>query len=159
MNAITYAPQDLVVATCDNIDIRFAGVTFENAPSTVGIGAGEPGIQLYLNGVRGQETMDRDSQFQQDLQEWAERRKTAGPDSNENLSKMPGVVVFERITTQVTDDLGTEYRRAGGQVAGGGTEWDATWFYLPAPPLNARSLRFDFSVDGQSTGKHCEVSL
>ena len=159
MNAITNAPQDLVIATCDTIDIRFAGVRFENAPNSVGRGAGQPSIRFHLTGVRGQETMSRDNQFQRDLEEWAARRKTEGPDSVAPLSKMPGVVVFERITTQITDDVGTEYRWAGGRVAGGGTEWDATWFFQPAPPLGARTLRFEFSVDGEATGKHCEVSL
>lgn len=159
MNAITNAPQDLVIATCDTIDIRFAGVRFEIAPSIVGIGAGNPSIRLDLNGVSGQETIARDHQFQRELGEWADRRKADATDNNAPLSKMPGVVVFERITVQVTDDLGTGYRRAGGQVAGGGTEWDATWFYQPAPPPGARTLRFEFSVDGEPSGKHCEISL
>lgn len=159
MNKITDAPQDLVVATCDTIDIRFAGVGFENAPSSVGRGAGTPSIRFHLSGVRGQETMTRDNQFQRDLEEWAVRRKADGPDSDVPPSKMPGVIVFERITTRITDDVGTEYRCAGGRVAGGGTEWDATWFFQPAPPPGARALRFEFSVAGESTGKHCEVTL
>jgi hypothetical protein len=40
---------------------------------------------------------------------------------------MPGIAVFERITTHLTDDIGTEYRQAGGKAAGDGTEWDAVW--------------------------------
>ncbi|GAB3555872.1 hypothetical protein GCM10027404_33320 [Arthrobacter tumbae] len=72
---------------------------------------------------------------------------------------MPGVTVHEQLTTKVTDDLGTEYARTGGQVAGDGTEWDATWVFTPAPPSEARRLRFEFSVDGVPTGKSCELDL
>lgn len=159
MNKMTDAPGDLVIATCDTIDIRFAGVGFENAPSSIGKGAGEPSIRFQLAGVRGQETMTRDNEFQRDLEQWAARRKTIGPDSDVAPSKMPGVMVFERITTEITDNVGTKYRWAGGRVAGGETEWEATRFFQPAPPPGASTLHFEFSVDGESTGKHCEVSL
>ncbi|WP_026551704.1 hypothetical protein [Arthrobacter sp. H20] len=159
MNTITYAPRDLVVATCDAIDVRFAGVALVNTLGGIGLEVGLPCIQLHLNGVRGLETMIRDGQRERELQEWSERRKAEGPDSKVVPSKMPGVVLFERIAAHVTDDLGTEYRQAGGHVAGGGTEWDAAWIFLPSPPENARTLRIEFSVDGESSGKHCEVSL
>ena len=44
-------------------------------------------------------------------------------------------------------------------MAGGGTEWDARWVYTPVPPAEARTLRLEFSVDGEPTGKYCELSL
>lgn len=72
---------------------------------------------------------------------------------------MPGVAVFERLTTVVSDDLGTEFQWSGGQVAGRGTEWEAHWIYTPAPPAEARTLRFEFSIDGQPPGRFCELKL
>jgi hypothetical protein len=159
MMALTYAPHDLVVGTSDGIDVRFAGVEFEDAPRYVGISAGQPGIHVCLSGVRGDETMSRDVRLERERQEWAERFKAAGSDQTEKPPPMPGVAVFERLTGVLSDDVGTEYRRAGGQAAGSGTDWDARWIYTPAPPAEARTLRFEFSVDGEPTGKYCELNL
>lgn len=159
MKAITSAPQDLVVATCDAIDVRFAGVVFLNTVRGVDIKPGTPCVQFHLNGVNSAETMERDSQFIRDRQDWADRRKSGETDSETPAPQMPGVLLYERITIQITDDLGTEYHKAGGTVAGGETPWNATWVYLPAPPPGAQALRFEFRVDGGSTEKRCEVSI
>ncbi|MCC9196421.1 hypothetical protein QNO08_10635 [Arthrobacter sp. zg-Y820] len=159
MIALTHAPHDLVVGTSDGIDVRFAGVEFKDAPDFVGVSAGEPGIHVHLSGVRGKETMSRDGRFNRGLEEWWKRREAAGSDRSENPPPMPGVAVFEGITTVVSDDIGTEYRRSGGQTAGSGMEWDALWVYTPAPPAEARTLRLEFSVGGELTGKYCEFSL
>lgn len=159
MIAVTRAPADLVVAISDGIHIRFAGVLLEEVPRYVAGRAGEPGIHVHLSGVRGEETRARDVQYLQERDVWAGQRQTAGSNSTEPPPTMPGVTVHERITTRVTDDLGTEYTRTGGQVAGDGTEWDATWIFTPAPPSEARRLRFEFSVDEAATGKSCELDL
>jgi hypothetical protein len=159
MSALTHAPHDLVVGTSDGIDVRFAGIEFENSPSYAGSSAGKPGIHVHLNGVRGEETMSRDMRFEREREEWWKRRKAAGSDQSENPPPMPGVPVFERLTAVLSDDLGTEYRWSGGQVAGGGREWDARWVYTPVPPAEARTLRLEFSVDEEVTGKYCELSL
>lgn len=159
MIAITRAPADLVVAMSDGIHIRFSGVLLEAVPRYVAGRAGEPGIHVHLSGVRGEESRARDIRYLQERDAWAGRRKTAGSESAGPPPTMPGVAIHERLTTRVTDDLGTEYTRAGGQVAGDGTEWDATWVITPAPPSKARKLRFDFSVDGVPTGKSCELDL
>lgn len=103
--------------------------------------------------------MPRDVLFERDRDEWAERRKAAGADTTENPPAMPGVAVFEQLAIVVSDDIGTEYQWSGGQVAGGGTEWEAHWIYTPTPPIGARALRFEFSVDGKPTGQHCELDL
>lgn len=160
MNAVTSAPLDLIVANSDGVDIRFAGIDLDTAPVHVSDGAGDPSIHLHLSGVRCSETQRRDNQFLQDRQAWSDRRKARSLErSDEDPPQMPGVAVFDQIGIQLTDDLGTEYRRAGGKVAGDGTEWDALWVYVPSPPQNARTLRIEFSVDGHSTRKHCELSL
>jgi hypothetical protein len=159
MMALTYAPHDLVVGTSDGIDVRFAGVELKDAPRYVGISAGQPGIHVYLSGVRGDETMSRDVRLERERQEWLERCEAAGSDQAGNPPPMPGIAVLERLTAVVSDDVGTKYRRAGGQAAGSGTEWDARWIYTPAPPAKARALRFEFSVDGEPTGKYCELNL
>jgi hypothetical protein len=97
--------------------------------------------------------------FERDRDEWAKRRRAAAVGKGENAPTMPGVAVFERLTTVVSDDIGTKYQWSGGQVAGGGTEWEAHWIYTPTPPAEVRTLRFEFSVDGKLTGKYCELNL
>ncbi|MFS0717972.1 hypothetical protein ABC337_09515 [Arthrobacter sp. 1P04PC] len=160
MKVLTHAPADLVIGTSDGVDVRFAGAQLKDTPGDVaGANARRIGIHLSLSGVRGEETMSRDVLFERDRYEWAERRKAARADATENAPAMPGVAVFERLTTVVSDDLGTEYQWSGGQVAGGGTEWEAHWIYTPAPPAEARTLRFEFSIDGQPTGRYCELKL
>jgi hypothetical protein len=157
--ALTHAPSDLVVGTSYGIDLRFAGIELKDTPGYVGTNARKPGIHLFLSGVRGEETMSRDVRFDRELQEWVDRRRASGVDEAGDAPRMPGVTVFERLTTTVSDDLGTEYQWSGGQTGGGGMEWEALWFYTPAPPVGARSRRFEFSVDGQSTGTYCELDL
>lgn len=159
MTPLTHAPSNLEVATIGAIAIRFGGVELLDVPNYVGAKTGEPSIHFHLSGVRGTETAMRDAQFRRELEEWSVRRKAAAADSPERPPIMPGVLVFEQLTTTVTDNLGTEYGRVGGRVAGFDTEWDATWVYTPAPPPKARTLRFEFSIDGESTGQYCELDL
>lgn len=159
MVALTHAPLDLVVGTSDGIDVRFAGVEFKDVPGNVGVSAGGPGIHVCLSGVRGEETMSRDARFEREHEAWWQRRNTAGSGQAQKPPSMPSVPVFERLNAVVSDDLGTEYRWSGGQAAGRGTEWEARWVYAPDPPAEARRLRLEFSVDGNRTGKFCELSL
>lgn len=159
MNIIS-APSDLIIANSGGIDVRFAGIDLKSAPGYVGERAGEHSVYLHLNGIRGTKTQLRDAQFLRDLQAWSERDKdleVAGQE--EHPPQMPSIAVFDRIGIQLTDDVGTEYRRTGGKMAGSGTEWDALWIYTPAPPPNAQKLRIEFDVDGQTTGKHCTLTL
>ncbi len=72
---------------------------------------------------------------------------------------MPGAPVLERVNARISDDLGTEYRCVGGKVAGTGTEWDGCWGYAPEPPMSARIINFEFTLDGETTGKHCQIQL
>ncbi|TDK27973.1 hypothetical protein E2F48_02380 [Arthrobacter crusticola] len=159
MKALTYASHDLVVATVDSIDVRFAGVVQGTAPGFVGMGAGEPSVNLFLSAVRGPETMARDTRFLWQRGDWAARGGASGPEATEAPPVMPGIAVFERITTHLTDEVGTQYRQAGGKVAGDSTEWDAMWVFVPAPPRSAQTLRLEFRVDGEPTGRYCELTM
>jgi len=157
---IISAPSDLVIANSDGINVRFAGINLDRAPGYVGERAGEQSLHLHLNGIRGTETQLRDSQFLRDLQDWSERDKDLEVFGQEvHPPQMPGIAVFDQIGIQLTDDVGTGYRRTGGKMAGSGTEWDALWIYTPAPPPNAQTLQIEFVVVGQTTGKHCILSL
>lgn len=159
MIALTHAPHDLVVGTSDGIDVRFAGVEFKDAPNYAGASAGKPSIHVYFSGVRGEETMSRDIRYERELEEWWKQRKAAGSERSEDPPQMPGVAVFEELTTVVSDDIGTEYQWSGGKAAGTRMEWDAIWVYTPAPPAEAQMLRLEFSVGGELTGEYCEFSL
>jgi hypothetical protein len=65
MGTIVSAPADLVVATSDGIDVRFAGI---DLAASLSPHAQEPpgghGVRISLAAVRGAETMRRDGQFQ-----------------------------------------------------------------------------------------------
>ncbi len=159
MKALTYAPPDLVVAAIDGIDVRFSGAVRGTAPGFVGMGAGEPGIHLSLSAVRNSETSARDTRFLREREDWATHRAALLPEATEDPPAMPGVALFERITARLTDDLGTEYRWAGGKVAGDGTEWKSMWVYVPAPPQAAQTVRIEFRLDGEPTGRHCELTM
>lgn len=159
MMAVTYAPSDLVVAVSDGIDIRFAGVALGTAPPYVGLHAGEPGIHVQIHGVRGPETMRRDAQLGRQRLAWVEQRQATGPASAGLPPDLPGLSVLQRVAVQLSDDAGTEYLRAGGSMAGDGMDWEALWVYVPEPPPGATMLRFDFTVDGNPTGRHCMVAL
>jgi hypothetical protein len=159
MKALTHAPHDLIVATIDRIDVCFSGAALAAAPDFVGLNADEPSLHINLSAVRGTETATKDAQFLQERADWATRLQSSGANSAGHPPLMPGVALYERITVHVADDVGTKYRRAGGQVAGDGTEWQALWVYVPAPPDDAQALRLTFDVDGKKTGMHCELSL
>lgn len=45
------------------------------------------------------------------------------------------------VTLALTDDLGTDYRRAAGAFGGSGTEFQGSWSFRPGPPPDARRLR------------------
>ncbi|WP_146111853.1 hypothetical protein [Arthrobacter sp. MYb227] len=72
---------------------------------------------------------------------------------------MPAVPVLERVQVEVSDDVGTEYRWAGGKIAGTGSEWEGSWGFIPEPPSNARLLTLAFTLDGEPTGKLCQLQL
>jgi hypothetical protein len=72
---------------------------------------------------------------------------------------MSGVLALEPISVTISDDVGTEYRCVSGQIAGDGTEWSASWTYLPEPPQRVHRLKLEFTLHGEPTGKHCQVML
>jgi hypothetical protein len=160
MAVIISAPGDLVVATSNGIDVRFAGIDL--AASDIQLTSddqGGSGVRIKFECVRTQETYRRHLLFLQAREEWAEQLRTQGKDAAGAAPTMPGVPVLSRVKALLTDNLGTEYRLTGGQIAGDGTEWEASWDYSPAPPKVAQTLKLHFTLDGETTGKECEVRL
>ncbi|BCY10245.1 hypothetical protein [Actinoplanes sp. L3-i22] len=56
----------------------------------------------------------------------------------------PGADAFPRIPISVTDDVGTEYRFAGGSGGGPATPWRMHRDFRPPPPPDARRLTVHF---------------
>jgi len=160
MTTIVYAPGDLIVATSDGIDVRFVGIEINaEFPSSPAYPRGGTGVLIRLEGVRGLETQRRDYQFLDAREAWADRLKGRGREAAGDPPTMPGVHVLERVKAIVTDDVDTQYQLAAGQVAGDGTEWDASWGYAPTSPPSAGILRILFMLDSELKGKECEVRL
>jgi hypothetical protein len=160
MTSIVFAPGDLVIATSDGIDVRFGGIELDtDVPPGPQRLEGGKGIRLRLEGVRGEETQRRDVLFLDARDTWIRRMKAQGLEAAGPSPTMPGVPVLERVNALLDDGLGTDYRCVKGQVAGDGTEWEASWVYLPNPPEAARNLRIWFTLDGIPTGRDCELQL
>ncbi|MFF1254460.1 hypothetical protein ACFVYC_18470 [Pseudarthrobacter sp. NPDC058329] len=155
MMKVISAPGDLVVATSGGIHVRFAGVeSTDHLPSVREVKPGDRGLKVSLEGIRGPETQRRDAAFVEARQNWADQLRTNGAESAGPAPTMPGVVVLQPIQVDIKDDAGTEYRFVAGQAAGDGTEWSASWTYLPEPPENARNLYLEFSLqEGQNRCK------
>ena len=160
MTSIVSAPADMVVATSDDIKVRFAGADLTaELPAHVQAPPGAVGVRIRVSGARGPQTMQRDSEFESARLAWYQRRQDGGPAWEESAPTMPGVLVLERVGVLLRDDLGTEYRSVAGQVGGDGTEWEGSWTYLPHPPEAARTLWLEFTLDGDLTGKECEIRI
>ncbi|RAM37212.1 hypothetical protein [Arthrobacter globiformis] len=160
MTTVVSAPGDLVVATSDGIDVRFAGMELtESLPAGVKARPGERGIKVRLEGVQGPETQQRDHQFTEAIVDWVEQREKRGAESAGQPPTMPGVLVLEPVQLRISDDFGTEYECVAGQIAGDGTEWSASWMYLPEPPKHVRSINLVFTLHGAPTGKDCQIRL
>lgn len=140
---------DVRVGWVDGVDVRFVGVEISDR-----------GLTVEFQGVPSDETHRRDELYERRLDSWARRRKEHGLLTGKNeLPQMPGVDVLSRVSALVSDDAGTEYAVEQGQVAGTGTEWDASWLFVPAPPGTATRLRLRFAVDGQPNGQEHETEL
>lgn len=160
MSSIVSAPADLVVATSDDIEVRFAGLDLAaDLPAHVQAAPARLGVRVMVSGVRGPETMGRDNKFKAARLAWYQRRKGGDSAPEEAVSAMPGVLVLDRVAALLRDELGTEYRSVAGQIGGDGTEWEGSWTYLPQPPEAARTLWLEFTLDGEPTGKNCEIRI
>ena len=160
MTKVISAPGDRVVSTSDGVDVRFAGLELtSDIPGHVQVRPGERGIKISLEAIRGHETGLRDHSYDQARLQWAERRRTDGAESAGPMPTMPGVLAFEPVELQITDDSGTDYRFVAGQVAGDGTEWSASWTYLPEPPRHVKCLNLVGTLHGAPTGKSCKIQL
>ncbi|POH56801.1 hypothetical protein CVS28_19070 [Arthrobacter glacialis] len=120
---------------------------------------GDRGVVVYFEGVPCLETRNRDHHHLKEIEQWAKQRKLHGTEAAGRFPIMPGEPVLSRVRVRITDDVGTEYRWAGGKVAGTGTEWDGCWGYAPEPPMRAQLLNFEFTLDGEPTGKSCQIQL
>jgi hypothetical protein len=154
MMSICSAPGDLIVATSDGIDVRFAGVTID-----LELSGGGPGVRVLFEAVREAETARRDQKFADDRLAWARRLKARGSDAAGCAPTTPGVMVLERVRVLMNDDVGTEYRCESGQIGGDVSPWTSFWLHTPCPPDNARRLELQFTLDGETTGKECVVRL
>ncbi|KNC19060.1 hypothetical protein AC792_07980 [Arthrobacter sp. RIT-PI-e] len=110
---------------------------------------------VYLSAARGYETVSHDAQIAQtrtleDLATEALEAQKDGPPKLSNLS---------RVGITITDDQGTQYEPSGFRMIGDGIGWDDMRVYTPAPPSHAAMLHLDFTVDGDSTSRSCDVDL
>lgn len=154
------APGDLVVATNDGVDVRFAGIeSIADVPIDSAGWLGSEGIKIYFQGIRSHETWQRDVRYEEQLTQWADMRKRKGEEAAGDAPSMPGQLILGPVGAVISDDVGTNYRLTSGQVAGSATEWESTWVYLPNPPRAARFLTLEFTVDDEPTGKTCTVRL
>lgn len=159
MMKVISAPGDLVVAPSDGVDVRFAGLELTaDIQTPVPIHAGGRGIKVRLEVIRDEETGRRDHNFHEARLAWVHRRRAQGAEPGP-MPTMPGVLAFEPVELQITDDIGTDYRFVAGQVAGDGNEWSACWTYLPEPPRQAKRMNLAFTLNGTPTGKNCAIQL
>ncbi len=160
MMTIVAAPADLVVATSDGVDVRFAGIdSIADAPIVSGETLGREGLRIYFQGIRSHETWQRDVRYEEQLVQWADLRNREGAEAAGDAPSMPGQLVLGPVGAVISDDVGTTYRLSAGQVAGSATGWESTWVYLPEPPKTARLLKLEFTLDDEPTGKTCQVRL
>lgn len=148
------APADLVVAESDGITIQLGGVQLDAQGWD-----GQAGMRVHLHGLRGPETMRRDEDFHAAREAWCRDFQQHGQDLAVDPPQMPGVAVLDRVQVVVSDDVGTDYRLLAGQVAGDGTDWEASWVHGPFPPAHASRLHLTFTLDGEPTGSDCTVLL
>jgi hypothetical protein len=160
MTRVISAPGDLVVASSDGIDVRFAGFEFTSRlPGSVRAMPGDRGLKINVEGVRGLETQRRDVAYDVASLKWAEQWRAHGAVSAGPPPTMPGVLVLQPIQLDVKDEAGTEYRFVEHQAGGSGTEWSASWIFLPEPPENARNLYLEFSLRGAQSRSQCQIQL
>lgn len=160
MMTVISAPADLIVATNIGVGVRFAGIESIADVSIVSDEwLGKEGLRLYFQGIRSDETRERDARFEEQLNQWGELRELSGAEAAGDPPSMPGQLVLGVVGAVISDDVGTTYRLSAGQVAGGMSGWESTWVYLPAPPKTARVLTLEFTVNGEPTGKICKIQV
>ena len=155
MTTIVRAPGNLIVATIGKVDVRLAGIDVTKAPQHVDVPSGTPCVVVYLSAARGYETVSHDAEIAQtrsleDLAAEAVEAQKDGPPKLSNLS---------RVGITITDDQGTRYEPSGFRMIGDGIGWDDMRVYTPTPTSAAMTLHLDFTVDGKSTERYCDVAL
>ena len=78
MMTVISAPGDLIIATSQGIDVRFAGIELTTDLPVHPESSPERGIRISLEGIRDQETQHRDQGYVEALLRWVEQRKAQG---------------------------------------------------------------------------------
>ncbi|WP_146073212.1 hypothetical protein [Arthrobacter sp. N199823] len=160
MTTIVWAPGDLVVASNEGIDVRFAGVEITaEIPEHIQRAPGERGIRVHLACVTSPATMELHVNYMKALEAWGEQREMHGSDKVGRPPVMPGDVVLSAVKANITDNHDTEYLLVAGRVAGTGSEWDGSWVFVPEPPVGVKHLTIEVTLNGELTGKSCRVQL
>lgn len=160
MTTIIWAPGDLIIASNEGVDVRLAGVDItQDIPFYLDQVPGECGIRVNLAGVTSRETMELGAAYIQALEAWHEEIKARGQESVGRPPVMPGDVVLSAVKPVITDNHDTDYRLVADRVAGSGSEWDASWVFVPEPPSGVNHLTIEFTVNDEPTGKSCRVQL
>ncbi len=114
-------------------------------------------VVVHVDARRNAHTDALDAGFMAAIAEWAavaSELRSRG-ERPPNPPAQPGELLAT-MTLSLTDDVGTTYRWNGSQAAGTGTEWNAIWRFVPAPPPDATQLWV--AIDDVS-GKRCAVPL
>lgn len=160
MTTIVWAPGDLIVATHEGVDVRFAGVELTSDVSEfLGATPGERGIRVSLAGIPNLETQRLGILYGAAFEAWAAELELRGKTNAGPPPPMPGQVVLSAVKPVISDNYDTEYCCVTGQWAGTGTEWDGSKTYLPEPPEGVKHLTIEFTLNGELTGKSCRVQL
>lgn len=160
MTSIVWAPGDLIIASNQGVDVRFAGVEIiTDIPQHVGLVPGGRVIRVHLTAIRGRATLELDDGYGTAVEAWAAERAAQGRESAGRPPIMPGDVVLTPVQALITDNHDTEYRRVGGRAAGAGSEWDASWVFAPEPPAGVKHLTIEFTLHGGLTGRSVRVQL
>jgi hypothetical protein len=154
MTLVVRAPGNLIVATLEDIRVRLAGVEVTKAPLFVDVSSKTPCVVVYLSAVRGYETVRHD-----EIAHDQDPDLHAAQDEGANLNGPPKFSNLERVSITITDDLDGGYEPAGFRMVGDGSGWDDMRAFVPAPPSTATILHLDFTVDGRSTEKYCDVAI
>jgi hypothetical protein len=96
-------------------------------------------IEVMLDAEQGSPREVALNHYMASYRQWEERAEHRSPPP-----EWPAEL-FRRVALAVTDDSGTPYRLASGQLGGTGTEWTVWWRFLPTPPVTARRLTLEFT--------------
>lgn len=108
MMKVVSPPSDLVIATSDGIDIRFAGIELtRHLPSVSDVKPGDRGLKVSVEGIRGIETQRLDAACIEAREKWVDQLRAHGAESAGPAPTMPGVLVLQPIQLVIKDEVWT----------------------------------------------------